>query len=143
MKRAWSIAALGAAVSMHSVSAQDLSPGMWEVTMETQATGDAGWKPPPFNRMQCLTANDAKDPSRLVGSMSVPGATGCTYTERSYSGNTFRFALDCSGSYGIRSKGSVIFSPASFNGEFTATANLAGQSTEFRNEVQGRRVGSC
>jgi len=31
--------------------AQDLSPGMWEMTIETPATGDAGWKPPFFNLM--------------------------------------------------------------------------------------------
>jgi hypothetical protein len=123
--------------------ADDLSPGLWEITMESRVGADTAWAPAPFNLKQCLTANDARDPSKLIGSISTPGATGCSYTERNYSGGTFRFALDCSGTFGIKSRGSVMFGATQFSGEITATGNVAGQTTEFQNKVSGTRVGDC
>jgi hypothetical protein len=123
--------------------ADDLSPGLWEITMESRVGAASEWAPAPFNLKQCVTANDARDPSKLIGSISTPGATGCSYTERNYSGSTFRFALDCSGSLGIKSSGSVTFGATQFGGEITTTGNVAGQTTEFRNKVSGTRVGDC
>jgi hypothetical protein len=90
-----------------------------------------------------LVAADARDPSRVIGPLSTPGATGCRYTERSYAGNTFRFALDCAGSLGIQSRGSVTFGAESFDGTLAATANLGGQAVEFESRVSGRRLGDC
>ena len=101
------------------------------------------WAPAPLILKQCLTANDARDPSKLIGSISTPGATGCSYTERNYSDSTFRFALDCSGTFGIKSRGSVTFSATQFGGEITAIGTVAGQTTEFHNKVAGTRVGDC
>ena len=129
--------------AMNCAFADDLSPGLWEITMESRVPADSGWNPPPFNVTQCLTANDARDPSKLISSISTPGATGCSYTNKSYSGSTFQFALDCSGSYGLKSKGSVTFNANSFSGDITATGNLGGQVVEFQNHVTGKRVGGC
>ena len=111
--------------------------------MQSRVPTDAGWNPSPFNLTQCLTAGDAKDPSRLISSISTPGATGCNYTEKNYFGSTFQFALDCSGSYGLKSRGSVTFSANSFNGEFTTTADLGGQTVEIQNRISGKRLGGC
>ena len=123
--------------------AEDLSPGLWEIKMESRVPSNSGWAPSPFTLTQCLTAGDAQDPTKLIGSIATPGATGCSYTEKSYSGSTFRFAVDCAGAYGLRSKGSVTFGANSFNGDITATASVGGQATEFKNRVSGRRIGGC
>jgi len=135
--------ALAAAMALTPAYGEDVSPGLWEITMESRVAAAPAWAPSPFSLRQCLTANDARDPSGLVRSLSVPGATGCDYTERNYSGNTFRFVLDCSGSYGIKSRGSVTFDTNSFSGEITATGNLGGQTTEFQSKVSGKRIGDC
>lgn len=126
-----------------SALAEDLSPGLWEITLESRAAAEAGWTPAPFNLSQCLKSNDAKDPSRLISSIAVPGATGCSYTERNYAGSTFRFALECPGSYGLKTTGSVSFAADSFSGSITALANVGGQVTEMQNRVSGKRVGGC
>jgi len=135
--------ALTAALATTTSLADDLSPGLWEITMESRVGAAPAWAPAPFNLTQCLTANDARDPSKLIGSISTPGATGCSYRERNYSGSTFRFALDCSGAFGIKSRGSVTFGATQFSGEITATGNVAGQTTEFQNKVSGTRIGDC
>ncbi|MBV9362067.1 MAG: hypothetical protein JO292_11825, partial [Betaproteobacteria bacterium] len=66
--------------------ADDISPGSWQITMETRVPAEPGFAPPPFQLTQCLTADDARDPSRVLGTVSNPGATGCNYTDKSYSG---------------------------------------------------------
>ena len=111
--------------------------------MESRVPSDPGWVPSAFNLTQCLTAADAREPAKLISSLATPGATGCNYTEKSYSGGVFRFALDCSGSYGLKSRGSVTFGADSFNGTITATGSVGGQATEFQNRIAGKRVGSC
>ena len=123
--------------------ADDLMPGLWEITMESRVPSETGWKPTPFNLTQCLTASDAKDPSRLVSSISTSGASGCNFTEKTYSGGSFRFALDCGGSFGLKTKGTMTFGASSFAGTIVATGNVGGQATEFQNRVTGRRVGGC
>lgn len=143
MKRTRFAGCLLAAMAMTAAFAEDPSPGLWEITMDSRVPVDTGWAPAPLGVTQCLTASDARDPSSLVGSMSTPGATGCSYTERSYSGSTFRFAVECSGSYGLKSRGSVTFGAVSFDGNITATVTLNGQATEFQNRVSGKRVGDC
>jgi hypothetical protein len=92
---------------------------------------------------QCFTAGDARDPSRIIGPLATPGATGCDFTERSYSGGTFRFALDCSGTYGLKARGSVSFAATSFEGAMSATGNVGGQAVDLENRVSGRRLGDC
>ena len=133
-----------AMIAAASAFAEDIAPGLWEITLESQVPTDTGWAPAPFNLTQCVTTSDAKDPSALISSIAVPGATGCNYTDRSYSGSTFRFTLECAGSYGIKARGSVTFSSNSFNGSITATTNIVdGQTTEFQNRLSAKRVGGC
>lgn len=136
-------ASLLAAASAGAARAADVTPGLWEITLEASVSGDAGFATGPLSLRQCLTAADARDPSRVIRPLATPGADGCRYTESSYSGSTFRFALDCSGTYGIRSRGSVSFGPTSFDGTMSATVNLTGQAVDFENRISGRRVGDC
>jgi len=127
----------------HPARADDLTPGLWEITMESRVPTETGWKPAPFNLTQCLTAGDARDPSRLVGSISTAGASGCNFTEKTYSGGSFRFAMDCAGTFGLKTRGTMTFGASSFTGTIVATGNVGNQATEFHNRVSGRRVGDC
>src|SRR3972149_9071693 len=81
--------------------AEDMTPGLWEIAMETRVAASPGFAPGPFKLSQCLTAADVRDPSKLLGGLANPGASSCTYTDKSYSGSTFRFTMTCSGAYAI------------------------------------------
>ena len=137
------LAALLAAAFPACGLAADLSPGLWEITLETRVAAQPGFTPEPFRLKQCLTAADAKDPSALLGGLANPGASGCSYSDKSYSGNTFRFTMQCAGSLGIRSHGEVTFSADSMNGTVSASANVGGEKTELSNRISGRRLGGC
>jgi len=123
--------------------AADMSPGLWEITVETRVPAQAGFAPEPYTLKQCLTAADAKDPSALLGGLANPGASGCTYTNKSYSGNTFRFSMQCAGSFALQSQGEVTFTADSMNGSITAVADVGGAKTELSNKVSARRLGGC
>ena len=97
----------------------------------------------PVTVNQCLTAADAKDPSKLLGSIASPGASGCSYTNRSYSGNTFSFAMTCSGTLGINATGSVSFTGTTMSGTINTSANINGEPVEMRNVVMAKRLGDC
>lgn len=123
--------------------AADLSPGLWAISMETRTNAAPGWSPAPFTVNQCFSAADARDPSKLLGGLSNPGASDCQYTEKDYSGNTFRFAMQCAGTYALQTRGEVSFDAQSMNGSITARGNVAGTPTEFQNKISGRRLGNC
>ena len=123
--------------------AADISPGLWAISMETRTQAAPGFQPAPFTVNQCFTAADARDPSRLLGGLSNPGASDCQYTEKSYSGNTFKFAMQCGGAYALQSRGEVTFEGQTMNGLITAKANITGTVTEFQNKMSARRLGNC
>ncbi len=123
--------------------AADLSPGLWAISLETRTNAAPGFQPAPFTVNQCFSANDARDPSKLLGGLSNPGASDCQYTEKNYNGNTFRFAMQCAGTYALQTRGEVSFDAQSMNGSITAKGNVAGTPTEFQNKISGRRLSNC
>jgi hypothetical protein len=123
--------------------ADDISPGLWQLTIETRVNGSSDFAPAPYTLSQCFTASDASDPSRVLGQAANPGASDCAYTEKAYQGSTFRFTMRCAGNFGLVSRGEVSFTATTLDGTITATADLGGQKTEFSNRIRGRRVGGC
>ena len=137
------IASSAAALAASGSIAADISPGLWEITMETRVAANPGFAPAPFRMTQCLSAEDARDPARLLGQIANSGASGCSYSDRNYLGNTLTFTLQCAGSYGIASRGQVAFTADTMDGSITATADLGGSSVETQNRVSARRIGGC
>ena len=127
-----------------SAAAGDLSPGLWEISMETRVPASPDFAPPPFHRTQCLRSEDARDPTSLLGDISTAGATGCSYSDKTYSGNTFSFTMQCSGTYGLQSRGQVSYSAETVEGRITSTANLGGgAAVQTENTLSARRIGGC
>src|SRR5260221_9558432 len=134
-----------AVISLASTAAlaADISPGAWEISMETRVPAEPGFAPAAFSTRQCLTDADARDPSRVLGGMSNPGASGCNYTDRSYSGNTFSFAMQCEGNFAIKASGRVSYTADTMNGVIESTATVAGKPVQTQNKLSARRLGSC
>lgn len=98
---------------------------------------------PPVQLRQCLTAADATDPSRLLGSIANPGASGCNYPDASYAGNTFSFVMTCAGTFAIKATGSVSFTATTMSGALNTSANINGQSVSMKNLITATRLGDC
>ncbi len=123
--------------------AADIQPGLWELTMETRVAASPDFAPAPTSINQCLTAQDAQDPSRVLGGVANPGASDCTYTEKNFSGSTFRFKMQCAGSLGIQTRGEITYSATSMQGDIVSTASVLGQATELKSKITARRLKDC
>ena len=145
MRARFAPSALFASIACFCLSAfaADLSPGLWEISVDARVAVAPGLSPGPMKVTQCLTAADARDPARVLGGVSSPGASGCSYTNKSDSGGTFSFTMQCGGAYAIQSRGVVAYSAETMNGTITAVANIGGQKMEFTNRVAARRLGAC
>ena len=117
-----------------------IAPGLWQITVQT---GSAAVAMPPIQVNQCLTAADAADPSKLLGSVANPGASGCSYSNRSYAGNMFSFAMTCEGTLAIKASGSVSFTASSLSGTINTSANINGQPVDMKNTISAQRTGDC
>jgi len=124
-------------------AAQDISPGLWEISVQSRVAATPDFAPPPFTQNHCLTAADARDPSRLLSSIATPGATGCTFGETSYSGNSLRFSMQCTGTFSLRAQGEVSYTRDSMNGNINTTSKLGGQQVDMQNQVAAKRLGGC
>jgi Protein of unknown function (DUF3617) len=131
------------AISASPVFAADIQAGMWALSLENRVQAAPDFMPQSYTLNQCLTDQDARDPSRVLGGMANPGASDCTYTDKSYSGNTFHFRMQCAGSLGLRANGEVTFTATTLEGSVVSTASVAGQDVEFRVGISGHRTGAC
>ena len=123
--------------------AQEVSPGLWELSMETRVDAAPGFAPPPTTLSQCFSPADARDPGRIIGTVATPGASDCNYSERSYQGSTFRFTLQCAGSFALQTRGQVTFSASEFAGDVETSSDLGGQHVQFKSHLRGKRLGGC
>ena len=123
--------------------AEDLAPGLWELSLEAGIGADAAFQSAPVKVIQCLTKDDARDPSKVLGMIAAPGAAGCGYSEKSYVGDTFRFAMQCSGTLDLNTSGEVTFSATAVRGTITTSTTIDGKKVEFQGVIVNRRLGDC
>jgi hypothetical protein len=123
--------------------AQDINPGLWEITVNSLVATSPGFAPDPVKQTQCLSVQDARDPSRLFGSLSSPGASDCSYGKSKISGNNLQFTMQCAGSLGLHASGDMSFAPETISGTITSSANLGGQPVSMQSQLSARRVGNC
>ncbi len=147
MAKARFLIPLAAAMVAGAPFAADIAPGLWRIQMSAVAAGVPGTASPPVTLTECFTAGDAQDPSRLLGSLlvpGVPGAPGCDYTDKSYSGDTFHFAMACAGASGVQAWGTLTFTAENFDGTITTTSNLlGGPAVTIESRVSAKRMGGC
>ena len=130
-------------VSAYPAFADDIQPGLWELTLTVRVPATPGFSMPPTTINQCLTEQDAKDPSAVLGGVANPGATGCTFSDKSYTNNTLHFKMQCAGTLAIQTQGNVTYSATSIEGSLVSSANVKGQKTELHSKITARRIGGC
>ena len=138
---------LGLAASPFAVAQTDIRPGLWDMSVEFSVPADPAFKQPAISRPQCLTAADARDPSRLLAEMSVPGATGCAISGKTASSGHLEFEVKCEGIFAIGGHGSVDYTPDALQGTVNLDVSLgdprAARRTGSASRIAARRVGDC
>jgi hypothetical protein len=141
MSRVWYILAI-ILIAPGICWSQDLSPGLWQISVHAKSAA-IQTDITPLQVSQCLTAEDAKDPSKLMGTITSPDASGCIYSNKSYSGNTFHFTMECTGTFVIKATGNVSFTSSTLSGTISTSATVSGQQLEMSNSVSAHRIGDC
>ncbi|MGQ0653735.1 MAG: DUF3617 domain-containing protein [Betaproteobacteria bacterium] len=126
---------------LSTASRADLEPGNWELTATTQVPGsDKPMTLAPTTR--CVTAEDAKDPSRLLGQ----SGRACEFSNRRDSGSALSFDVACKGQVPMKGSGSVRYGKDTFEGNLDLTAEgvvIGGQALVMKSRISGRRLGPC
>jgi hypothetical protein len=117
--------------------AQTMNPGEWE--FKTTATSPALPAPQVSTQTQCITKEDAADPTRFTG---TGAAEGCKVTPGTRSADAYSWTVSCP-AQGISGEGRVRFSPGSIDGETRVTADVQGQKIEMASRTTGRLLGPC
>ena len=138
---------LGFAASPFAAAQADIRPGLWDMSVEFSVPADPAFKQPAISRQQCLTAAEARDPSRLLTEMSVPGATGCAFSGKGGSPGHFEFDVKCEGILAIGGHGSVDYTPTTLQGTLNLDFGLgdteAAKRTGSVSRIAARRIGDC
>jgi hypothetical protein len=112
----------------------DIAPGNWEISAATTIEGLG--QPSSFTQTRCLTAEDARDPSRLFA--GTPGGR-CDFTSRNDTGSVFTFQVTCTTQPPVVGEGSVRYDASTLEGE--VEIRMDGLKTHSR--ITGRRLGPC
>lgn len=119
----------------------EVQPGNWELSATTQVPGsDKPMTIAPTTR--CLTAEDAKDPTRLL----AQSARSCEFSNRRDTGSTLSFDVACKGQVPMKGSGVVRYGADSFEGNLDLTADgvvIGGQPLVMKSRIAGRRLGPC
>jgi hypothetical protein len=114
----------------------DLGEGRWEMEVTTTMSG---MQPTTAKQTQCLSAADARDPSKLFG---TPGA-GCEFKNRRDNGSEYRFDISCGGAAKVEGSGAMRYSRDALEGEIVLRVNPGGQAMETRSTIKAKRLGAC
>lgn len=120
-----------------AVSAVNMQPGNWEVTIHTKVSGvrgPFGYHPvPPTVYTTCLTKKDMNPQKQESGQK-------CKTISSSVQGNTYIWEMECT-SYGTvsRSWGEITYRGDTFKGRITT---LSG-GMKITQRMTGRRLGPC
>ena len=115
----------------------DIEPGNWEMTITMSVEGMPGAMAP-ITQTRCLTPEDARDPSRLVGA-----GAGCEFSNKRDTGSELSFNVACRGQVPMSGSGNVRYSAQNVDGTLELSADTGAQKIVTRSRVVGRRLGGC
>jgi hypothetical protein len=88
-------------------------------------------------RARCITPEEARDPSRLVG------GADCQFSNQRDSGSEISFDVVCGGQVPMRGSGTVRYTAQNIDGTLNISADTGGQKIVTRSRIAGRRLGGC
>ncbi len=125
--------------------------GRWEVTTEMQMPGMPnmpnmpGMSMPPMKSTQCITKEDAADPSKALPSAPQRGGapSDCKMTDQKIVGNKVTWTMVCTGANPMTGTGEIEYAGDAYNGVIMTNAARGNQSMAMTIKISGKRLGDC
>jgi hypothetical protein len=114
----------------------DIGEGSWELEVTTLTPGAPAHN---LKQVQCMSADDAKDPTNLIGSPGV----GCAFISRRDDGSRFRFEISCGAGAPLSGAGEIQYTRDTLDGEIVVRVKQGEQTMEVRSVLKARRLGPC
>jgi hypothetical protein len=138
-------AAVLAATTASAVGlAQELRrDGNWEMTVQMEMPG-MPQKMPPMTMKQCITKEQANDPSLLMPQQPGRGsAPDCKVTDQKISGNKITWTMSCAGATPMTGTGEMVYSADTLDGVITMNMESGGTPMTMVMKTKGKRLGDC
>ncbi len=142
MKAVWTLTAFSLIAFPMSTRAADIHPGLWKISVESEVPASPDGKPQPFEITQCLTEADARNPEQIILGMGSPGATGCDFLNKQYSGSSLSFDVSCGGSLGIKGHGEVTYTATTLDGFLNVNLGET-EKIDMNNRIHAIYLGAC
>jgi hypothetical protein len=123
--------------------------GNWEVTVEMDMPGmPQGMSMPPIKSTQCITPQDAADPSkslpqRPAGRGGAPNPNDCKVSDYKTEGNKVSWTMKCEGAQPMSGTGELIYGTDSYTGTMKMDMARGGQPMAMTMKYTGKRLGDC
>ena len=118
-------------------AAQAMDPGEWE--FRTAVTSSMMQVPQVATSVQCVTPEDARDPTRYAARNEAPG---CTIKPGARTADSYEWTVACD-SQGMRGGGSARFSGKTLESAMRLSVDSAGLKMDIQSETKGRFLGPC
>ncbi len=134
------VATLGVCVlGMAALAQAPIREGRWEITMQIQMP-DMPMAMPPFKTTQCITADDLKDPGRVLPKGGPEDAAKCEVADYKVDGNKVTWKITCNrGSEAMAGEGELTSTGDAYDGRMKVSMG----GDELTMKLSGKRVGDC
>jgi Protein of unknown function (DUF3617) len=118
-------------------AAQAMDPGEWE--FRTTVSSPMMQVPQVATAVQCVTPEDARDPTRYAARNEAPG---CTVKPGARTADSYEWTVACDGQ-GMRGGGRARFSGKELESSMRLNVDSPGLKMEISSETKGRYMGPC
>jgi hypothetical protein len=139
MRRSLVVTAIMIGVVFPALARQSpIREGKWEITMEMDMPG-MPMKMPPMTITQCITKEEAEDPSKLVPKNPQDKGSDCKMSDYKMTGSTISWTMKCETPEPMTGKGEITFSGDTYEGSMTMSTQRGDMAMKYK----GKRLGDC
>jgi hypothetical protein len=116
--------------------------GNWEMTMQMEMAG-MPQKMPPQTIKQCITKEQADDPTLLMPQAGRGTPPDCKVTDQKISADKVTWSMSCGGANPMTGTGEMVYGPDTVDGVIKMTMDAGGKPMTMTMTAKGKRLGDC
>jgi hypothetical protein len=127
-----------AALSWVAYAQSPVRDGQWDVTMQMEMA-NMPTKMPPMKTTQCITKEQAADPSKSLPSGSADSKNDCKVSDYKVEGSRVSWKVACSRPQKMAGSGEMTFDSDTYDGVLKMSMEFG----EMTMKLAGKRIGEC
>lgn len=126
------------ALSLVAYAQSPIREGLWEVTMQMEMA-NMPTKIPPMKTTQCITKEQASDPSKSLPKGSADGKNDCAVSDYKVEGSKVSWKVTCTRPQKMAGSGEMTFANDAYDGMLKMSMDFG----EMTMKMAGKRTGEC